>query len=98
MYTAAVANSNYQKTNKITWSSVLEDLYPSLAMSLRNFPLCLFYAFTPSALTEVWTRTGTVQQQMSEALRCSQGVPRQQSDSQALTSSPPGSAVLISAH
>lgn len=53
MSIAAMANSNYQKTIR-TWSSILEDLFPSLATSLINFPLCLFYAFAPSALSEVW--------------------------------------------
>lgn len=80
----------------ITWSGMLEDVaFTSLATSLTNFPLRLLCAFTPSACTEGQSGTGTVLQQMSEALRCSQAPSPGSSDPQASTSSLPRSSVLI---
>lgn len=78
MSAAAVASSDYQKTGNMV--ECAEDVgFPSLATPLVNLPLCLLCAFTSSALTKVWSGTGTstVLQQMSEIPRCSQALSAQ---------------------
>lgn len=93
MSTAAVANSNYQKTNNMAkCAGRFISLLGHVTYKPSSLSVLCFCTFCTHRGVE---GAGTVQQEMPEALRCSQGVPRQHSDPQALTSSPPGSSGLI---